>query len=114
MKLRAICIECHERGPWHFTPAHKLVRYSRPIRPAEIEEMAAGLVSMDTWESLNGTISESGRTLTENRKRLCVLVICDACGRSWWTIQRGIVAGWFAHFEMIPPIELEDLYRAAA
>ena len=114
MKLRACCIGCHEHGPWRFTPAHRLVRLSRPITPKEIEELGVGLESLDSWEARNGDVSESGKTVHERRRRVQVLIICDLCDRSWWTIQRGIVAGWFDYFEMTVPMELEDLYRAAA
>ncbi len=91
-----------------------MVSISRLITPKEIEELAVGHESLDSWEAKHGEVSESGRTVRERRYRLKVLVICEPCGRTWWTIQRGIVSGWFTHFEMQPPIELEDLYRAAA
>ncbi len=114
MKLRESCIECHEHGPWNFTPKHRLVRLSRPITPKEVEELGGGLESLNSWEARNGEVSESGKTVRERRRRVQVLIICESCGRTWWTVQRGIVAGWFTHFEMGIPIELEDLYRAAA
>lgn len=114
MKLRASCIGCHEHGPWNFTPRHRLVRLSRLITPKEVEELGVGLESLNSWETRNGEISESGKTVRERRRRIQVLIICESCGRTWWTIQRGIVAGWFTHFEMGIPMELEDLYRAAA
>ncbi len=114
MKLRACCIKCHAHGPWRFTPEHRLVRMSRQITPKEVEELAVGHESLDSWEARNGDVSESGKSLRERRRRVQVLIICEGCGRTWWTIQRGIVAGWFAHFEMGVPMEMEDLYRAAA
>lgn len=114
MKLRASCVKCHERGPWKFTSEHRLVRLSRPITPKEVEDLGVGHESLDSWESRNGEISESGMSVRERRRRLQVLIICDRCGRTWWTIQRGIVAMWFDHFEMSVPVEMEDLYRAAA
>jgi len=90
------------------------VRLSRPITSKEVEELGVGYESLDSWEARNGEISESGKYVRERRHRVQILIICGCCGRSWWTIQRGIVAGWFTHFEMGVPMELEDLYRAAA
>lgn len=114
MKLRASCIKCHGRGPWKFTPQHRLVRLSRPITPKEVEELGVGYESLDSWEARNGEISESGKSVRERRGRVQVLIVCRSCDRTWWTIQRGIVSKWFDHFEMGVPMELEDLYRAAA
>ena len=52
------------------------------------------------------------RVVKRGAVRLQILVICGACGRTWWTVQRGIVSRWFVHFEMRPPKAMGRLYAA--
>jgi hypothetical protein len=89
-----------------------MASFSRAVTSGEVEAFADGADSLEHFEVAVGIVSESGRYVTENRRRLQILVICGLCGRTWWTVQRGIVSGWFEHFEMRPPQALADLYAA--
>ena len=87
-----------------------MASFNRPVTESEVEIFARGARTLEDYEARVGVVSESGRYVTENRKRLQVLVICGRCGRTWWTVQRGIVSRWFDHFEMRAPDALADLY----